>query len=159
MRRRQPESLVKGELTAPACRIRRPWDGMVLVTKRRKIAQTKRSIVMENGTNEACHSAERLLLRHLQRSAISHWSSQSKPVGNSKGLGKVTHTFWRTGAVLWRSAPSLTDYPNQNRSETRKVREKYARFFEDGTVIGTQALSRASTQEYCATPRAPREAW
>ena len=33
MRRRQPALLVNGELTAPGCRIRRPWDGMVLVTK------------------------------------------------------------------------------------------------------------------------------
>ena len=33
LRRRQPASLVIVELTASACRIRRPRDGMVLVAK------------------------------------------------------------------------------------------------------------------------------
>ena len=36
MRRRQPASLVKCELSVLACRIRRPWDGMVLVTKQKE---------------------------------------------------------------------------------------------------------------------------
>jgi hypothetical protein len=45
---------------------------MVLAKKRRKMAQTKRAIVVENGTNEAWNSSDHLLLRYLQRSAISH---------------------------------------------------------------------------------------
>lgn len=35
---------------------------------------------------------------------------------------------------------------------TRKVFGGREKFLEDGTVIGTVACSRASTQEYCATP-------
>ena len=44
LRRRQPASLVNGELSLSACRIRRLWDGMVLVTKQK-----------EKYTKEACH--------------------------------------------------------------------------------------------------------
>ena len=33
IRRRQPALLLNGELSVLACRIRRPWDGIVLVTK------------------------------------------------------------------------------------------------------------------------------
>ena len=91
LRRRQPASLVNGEQSLFGCRIKRPWDGMVLVTKRRKMAQTKRAIVMENGTNGACHSL---------RTAFFHviYNAASSPTDYPSQTGRKLERFGKSDA-------------------------------------------------------------